>query len=329
MRRLNMKTVTTLVLFMLLALQLTATAETLLVVRQGSENFKEVLDSLKEEIDGDFEIVDEVLSKDSTYEKFAARVREVKPNLLVLLDNQAVGYAKKFNQESDDYAKNLRGVAAMGLNLRKELEGNVNISAVEYEVPAYTLITSYRFIVTKEVKNVLVFYRGSQHAEMIKVATEQLAKEGIALKAMDAEEFGTTNKDVNFFLQRNLLRELYRKDLDLVWVMSDSVLLNNDNFAEVWVSAARRNKIPFITGIKAFAEKDMGFCVYSASPNHKDLGVQIAQQIFALMDDEEMKADELGIEYILSVQKNINPGKIDEHKIELNKENMNDVKVNK
>lgn len=318
----------TLVLVMLLALQLSVSAEKVLIFRQGSTNFEKVAESVSGEIGEDFDVVDHILTKESKYKEFADKVRKEKPSLLVLLDNQAVDFAKKFNQEKDEYAKNLRGVAAMGLNLRKELDGNPNICGIEYEVPAYTMITQFRYFVTNDIKNVLVFYRESQHGEMIKVATEQLAKEGISIKAMNAEEYGTTNKEVNFYLQRNVLREVYKKDTDLVWVLSDSVLLNSNNFAEVWVSAARRNKKPFIAGIKAFSGIDMGFCVYSAAPNHTDLGNQIAEQVFTLMDDEEMKADEVGVEYILSVIKGVNMDILPTYGLDVDKEKMADVKVN-
>ena len=325
MRRMKMKNTLHILLFILLSSTLSVTAEKLLIFRQGSANFEEVVKSVKAEIDGELDIVDHVLSKDSKYKEFVDKTRAEKPDLLLLLDNKAVNFAKKFNQEKDDFAKNLKGVAAMGLNLRKELEGNKNICAVEYEVPAYTMITGFRYMVKSDIKNVLVFYRKSEQQAVIDNATKLLSKEGITLKAMDAEEYGESDQQVNFFLQRNVMREMYHSDTDLVWVISDSVLLNNDNFAEVWVSAARKNKKPFIAGIKTFASPDMQFCAYSASPNHTDLGTQVTEMIFALLDGST--PEEIGVEYILSVEKNANLKKISENNLELNEERMKDVKV--
>lgn len=312
-------------LFVLLSATLSVSAEKLLIFRQGSVNFEEVVKSVKAEIDGELDIVDHVLSKDAKYSEFVTKTRAEKPDLLLLLDNKAVNFAKKFNQEKDDYAKNLKGVAAMGLNLRKELKDNKNICAVEYEVPAYTMITGFRYIVKQDIKNVLVFYRKSEQQGVIDNAQKLLSKEGINLKAMDAEEYGESDEQVNFFLQRNVMREMYHSDTDLVWVISDSVMLNNDNFAEVWVNAARKNKKPFIAGIKTFASPDMQFCGYSASPNHKDLGTQVAQMIFALLDGSTPQ--EIGVEYILSVEKNVNLQKVSDNKLEVNEERMKDVKV--
>ena len=314
-------------LFTMLILTFNVSAEKVLIFRQGSANFEELVKSVKEEIDGELELVDHVLSDKATYAEFVQKTRAEKPDLLLLLDNKAVTFAKKFNKEADEYAQNLKGVAAMGLNLRKELKGNKNICAVEYEVPAYTIITGFRYMVKKDIKNVLVFYRKSEQQEVIDSAAKLLSKEGIKLNAMNTEEYGTEDKDVKFFLQRNVMREMYHKDNDLVWVISDSVMLDNDNFAEVWVNAARKNKVPFIAGLKTFADPDMQFCAYSASPNHRDLGSQVTEMVFALIDGST--PEEIGVEYILSVEKSANITKIKENGIETNPERMKDVKVSK
>lgn len=314
-------------LFIMLTVSLSVSAEKLLIFRQGSANFEEVVKAVKQEIGEELEIVDHVLTDKAKYKEFHDKTRAEKPDLLLLLDNKAVKFAKRFNSEKDDYAKNLKSVAAMGLNLRKELEGSKNICAIEYEVPAYTLITGFRYMVKKDIKNVLVFYRKSEQQSIIDNATALLKKEGINLQAMNAEEYGESDEQVNFFLQRNMMREMYHKGTDLVWVISDSVMLNNNNFAEVWVNAARKNKIPFIAGIKSFASPDMQFCAYAASPNHKDLGSQVTEMIFALLDGAT--PEEIGVEYILSVEKNANMKKIAANKIEVNPERMKDVKVEK
>ena len=283
-----------------------------LVFRQGSVNYQEVVNSVKEEVDGEFEIVDHILDADSSYNDFAKKVRAEKPNLLLLLDNQAVDFARKFNTEKDEFAKNLKSVAAMGLNLREILKGNKNICGVEYEVPAYSLITNYRFTVDKNIKTALVFYRKSEHEMMISTAEKQLAKEGITLKAIDTESRGSGKKEVNFFLKRNLIREIYHKNIDVVWVISDSVMMNNDNFGDVWLNAANRKKVAFISGISSFASEEMNFCVYAASPNHQDLGNQVAQLLFSVLSDGVEPA-EIGVEYILSVKKSLNKKKLREY----------------
>jgi ABC-type uncharacterized transport system substrate-binding protein len=312
-----------------LALHKNTYAEKILIFRQGSINFEEVAKSVKTEINNEYEIVEHIINKDSTYKEFKSKILKEEPDLLLLLDNHAVNLAKKFNQENSQYAQNLRSVAAMALNLRQELKGNKNICGIEYEVPAYTLITQFRYLVTKDIKSILVFYRQSQHQSMIDTATEQLKKEGITLKAMNTEDYGKSKKDINFYLQRNVLREVYKKDTDLIWVIPDSTLLNNENFANVWVNAARRNKKPFIAGIKYFSSPKIDFCIYSASPNHKDLGTQISEQIFTLLDDKAMAANELGVEYILSVNKDVNMKILPKYGLKTVRENMTDIEVHK
>ena len=253
----------------------------ILIVKKASKNFKEVSSVIKQEIGSDYEIVELDIDNNTEYSKFAAEVRKVRPKMLVLLDNEAVELAKRFNKEKDDYAKNLKAVASMGVNLQKVLKGNKNICGIAYEVPAYAIITDYKFIVKSNLKNVLVFYRKSEHQELIEKTRKQLKNEGVELIAVDAEKFGKRQKDIDFFLKKNLIWQTMKKSVDAVWVLSDNVLVSKTNFSQYWLPVSKRVKKPFLSGIKAFS-KDLSFCEYSVSPNHSDLGGQLAQMALSL-----------------------------------------------
>ncbi|MCM8526156.1 MAG: hypothetical protein NE327_06540, partial [Lentisphaeraceae bacterium] len=72
---------------------------------------------------------------------------------------------------------------------------------------------------------------------------------------------------------------------------------------------------------------DMQFCAYAASPNHRDLGSQVTEMIFAIIDGST--PEEIGVEYILSVEKTANMAKMSDNKIETIPERMKDVKASK
>ena len=78
------------------------------------------------------------------------------------MDNKSVNFAMRFNNSSDDYARKLRGVATMGLNLKKVLAENKNIAGVAYEVPAYLIITQFRYLVKAPISTILTIYRASE-----------------------------------------------------------------------------------------------------------------------------------------------------------------------
>ncbi|MEN9360041.1 MAG: hypothetical protein RL095_1576 [Verrucomicrobiota bacterium] len=284
---------------------LPAEAPTLLIFRKGSENFAECTSALAAAA-SDCRLVDAVMPENMQYEQFAAKIREVKPRLLLLMDNQAVSYARRFNQEPDDYARKLRSVAAMGLNLPKILAGNKLISAVEYEVPAYTILTQWRHLSGIKVEKALVFYRGSQHREMIHEASEQLAKEGITLRAIDCEVDGQGRDQVIATVKKLLPLEVGKGDAQAVWVLADSVLLCKETFSGTWVKTARGSKVAFVSGIAEFSGKKAGFCAFSASPDHKALGSQVANLALDVMEND----DEAKVDHILAVVKTLDEARL-------------------
>ncbi|MCJ8330659.1 MAG: hypothetical protein HRT89_05935 [Lentisphaeria bacterium] len=310
------------ILALLLGIPLAA-KDKILVCRKASSQFKDAYDSINAEVSEDYETVDYVIDKATTYAQFKAKIDKLKPALLVLMDNQAVKYAMAYNKEDYDYAQKLKGVAIMALNLRKILKGNKNICGIEYEVPAYTLVTSFRHIVDADIGSVTVFYRGSQHKEMIAVATAQLKKEGLELHAIDAEDKGADVRKVARYLIKNVKNKA--KKAELIWVIPDSGMLNKLTFGPAWVKTARTVKTPFLTGIDKFASPKMNFCTYSASPNHKDLGTQAGEMILSVLEGEEPV--ELGVEYILSVLKSVNVTKLEELGISLKHKNLKNVRI--
>jgi hypothetical protein len=277
---------------------LAADAPTLLIFRKGSDNFADCTRAFGSAA-ADCRLIDAVMPEKMSYEQFSSKIREIKPRMLVLMDNQAVSYARRFNQEPDDYARKLRSVAAMGLNLPKILSGNRLISAVEYEVPAYTILTQWRHVSGIKLEKALVFYRGSQHREMIKEASEQLAKEGITLRAIDCEADGKSREQVIAAVRKLVPSEVAQGDVQAVWVLADSVILCKETFAGIWVKTARTSKIAFVSGIAEFSGQKAGFCAFSASPDHKALGSQMANLALDVMEND----DEAKVDHILAVVK--------------------------
>ena len=302
-----------------------AFAGKLLVVRKDYDDFAMVKEGIQAEIRSAHQIVDFLVTDETKYETFAAKVREEKPDLLLLMDNISVALATRFNLESDDYAKKLKAVATMGLNLKKELKDSANLCGIAYEVPAFSIITQFRYLVVNPIKNVLVFYRKSEFAQTIEEAREQLARTGINLIALDAEAKGDSKDEIAKFLSDNLKEEVAGQKVDAVWVISDNGLLNEKTFGAIWVKRGRTFKIPFICGLEVFVSKKVNFCSYAAAPNHKDLGVQMATTALSILDEGQTPA-QIGVEYILSVVKTVNLDKLHSLGLQIGPERMKDVK---
>lgn len=311
--------------FLLVFAPTVAAAGKLLVVRKDYENFNLVKEGINAEIRSAHEAVDFLITDETSYETFAAKVRETKPDLLLIMDNISVAYATRFNQEPDEYAKNLKSVATMSLNLKKELKGSKNICGISYEVPAFSIISQFRYLVTNPIKNVLVFYRKSEFEQTIEEAREQLSRTGINLIALDAEANGDSKDAIVKYLSDHLKEEVNGTKIDAIWVISDNGLLNEKTFGAIWVKRGRTFKIPFICGLEVFVSKKVNFCSYAAAPNHRDLGLQVATQALSILD-EGQTPEQVGVDYILSVVKTANLDKLRSLGLTISPERLKDVK---
>lgn len=296
---------------------------TILVFRKKGESFKQVYESMKNELEDRYQFVD-IAKKKTNFEEFHKKIKEEKPIFLVLMDNKYINYGIKYNSESNH---KINGLALMGLNLKKILKGNKHIFGIAYETPAYTLITQYKNIAAHSVKNVLVVHRGSFFNERIQTASTRLKDERIVLRAIDAEKDGKTKKSVIDFVTKNLpLLAKDSKSYDLVWVLLDSGLLNSSLFNPVWIKTARSSSIPFIVGTEKLVSPKFNFAVFGISPDLVEYGQQAAQMADFHLNDKE-SPETLGVEDLISVKKVFNQTRAEELKLSYNKEKLSDTKI--
>ena len=92
---------------------------------------------------------------------------------------------------------------------------------------------------------------------------------------------------------------------DAVWVLLDSELLSQSLFTSIWIPAARKSGIPFITGSDVLVSREMEFATFAVTPNHPDLAAQAAQQVEQILQSH-IKPSEIGVENVVSVNKVLN-----------------------
>lgn len=290
-----------------------AHAKNVVIVRKGLADFDEVKKAIAMKLKS-HKVVDIVLTKDASYEEFEKPLMAAKPDVIVVMDNKFINYAMRLTEKT----KSLRGVATMGINLKKVLEGNKSLSGVAFEAPALQIVSKFRYIASKPVKTVLTVYQDDFRG-VVNDAKEQLARVGIKLVALKADT--DDDDDLKEFLEEAISEETIKKEkADAIWVMTDSVLLSPELFAEVWVPRSKSLKVPFLCGVDKFASKEMDFCVYSASPNYKDLGYQVADMVQDVLD----RGQATGVDYIVSVKRTINTEKLNRIGITVNQARLNE-----
>jgi len=273
------------------------------ILAKDSPAYLEVSEAIRRELGPKFCTHETRFRREESFESLSARVAPQKPELMVLMDNEGVDFGVRFNASSKSPVP---CVAIMGLNFKSLLKSNRWISGIAYESPAFSLVTQFRYVVGRPVRNVLAIYRRSLFSEMVDSAVSQLKLEGITLDAVNAEEQGSANDQVAEALRKGLARMSESPGrYDAVWVLLDSELLSQSLFTSIWIPAARKSGIPFITGSDVLVSREMEFATFAVTPNHPDLAAQAAQQVEQILQSH-IKPSEIGVENVVSVNKVLN-----------------------
>jgi hypothetical protein len=296
----------------------------ILFVRKGGDGFTEVYLEMKKELENHIN-TDFVITDKTEYGEFVAKVKQVNPDLLILMDNLSVNFAIKYNAE--DIANPKPGVALMALNLRQVLKGVSSIAGIVFETNPFSMLMEYRRIARKEVKNVLVFSRQSEFQSIVDVAREQLAQSSILLHVSEIAEQGKSRAELETEIKVQLKSFLsVAQKYDAVWVMLDSKLLSPNVFLTGWLPAAQQSNVAFVTGIEDFVKPSLEFAVFAVTPNLPNLASQAVQIIDEILSGSRAPS-EIGIEEIVAVNKIINIKRAKELGITLSESDLVDVKI--
>ena len=287
-------------------------AKSILIYRPGTiDQFDAVVSGLNKDIQDKYNAINLQVGKSYSYNYFKEKILQIKPELTVLLGNSMVEYALRFSAENSNTGKHSKFLATMALNLHTLIDDkqNTNFCGVSYEIPGSQIITQFRYLVNRPVIVVVVFYRGSKFQSQIDTASKELMKEGIFLRSIDVEEYGKDQANVIRFLYERFRSEISKPDVDAVWVLPDTGIINKQTFVPLWINGAKSTLVPFITGIDRFVEPRLEFCVYSASHDYPKLGSHIAEIAAKILDDGiDPKA--IGIEPVKWINHKINQKKL-------------------
>lgn len=279
-------------------------AATLMTVSFDGAEMRTVKETVARDLNK-HEHVEFIIDKNSDFDQFLAALQKHKPDFLALLDNKAVNFMKRLEEEKSKELKNIQAAATMALNLRHVLQDSKRICGIHYEVPAFTIITRFRSLIQRTITRVLAPYRASEFDWMINEARQQLQKEGIELIAVNVEANGRETAAINKLVEKTLTDEYSGKKIDAILVPTDNVILNKEAFAGIWLRKARSLKVPFLCNIEKFTSKEFDFCTFAAYPDLVALGHQLAEQINEALENGSSVA-ELGVDYIIGVQETLN-----------------------
>jgi hypothetical protein len=169
----------------------------------------------------------------------------------------------------------------MAVNIDRMLQGMKNATGIRYEIPVVTSAVNLRFLLDAPVEKVGVVSREFM-GTVIRRNSEYCAKEGISLVC-----YTLPNEKLDFaFSLRKGLKELFAKEkVNALWVVNDNVLLVPSLIENVWAPMAKKYKVPVIVGVEALVNPEMNFGSYAVLPEHRALGSQVSEVVYAIMDN--------------------------------------------
>ncbi len=281
-------------------------AKILFLTKEGVD-FEVVFETVEKQLKDKFEVIPFKTSKD---EDFLEKVKSIDPKLMIIMDNDPINFAVKYNAEN---SKKIQTLSLMGLNLKKLLKDNQSVCGVAYEVPFFTIATKFRNLTKSTVNSALVFYRGSIFEDLIKETKTQLAVEKIKLEAIDVEKVaGTTVESITEYLIAKGFDQAQK--VDVVWLMLDSFLLKPEIIQKFWIPLANEKNKILLTGTRALVNPKLKLATFGLSPNLEDLSGQISQQAEVILGDGDT-CKQVGVENLISVHQYGNSAMFEKHSL--------------
>jgi hypothetical protein len=275
--------------------------EPMLIVRRSGKDFDEVVKGMTEELSTDFTINDFIVLKETDVPTLVAKIKEIKPKIAVLLDNQSISLFKKYQSELPDTARIIPSVSLMGILIDRLIRDMKNATGIFYEIPIVTSAVNMRAVLGVRIKRVGVIHRKFMSG-FVEMNTKYCEKENIRIIPFELPDKET---DYSPIIKKGLKQLLKKDSIDAIWVPNDNALLTPVTIRDVWAPFTKESKIPVIVGVEVLVNPSLNFGTFAVLPDHIALGSQAADMVYDIKDNGWSVSDRK-VEPPLSVYKIIN-----------------------
>ncbi len=289
------------VALMLLCAPSLSFAERILILMPDMQPAQQIYTSLSDELAGEYEVEQFFIEPTTTVEALGEKFAAFNPSAVVMMNNPTLGLYRRYQAAQPEGTTFPPAIAVMVSFLQKELQGLTNATGIFFEIPSTTAFVNMRQISRSPIRKVGVLYR-DKFSDFIESQAKLAAPEQFELVTRRVRE-GSTIRDIRLGL-RQLIRD---EDVDALWVLNDNVLLTERTLVKGWLPETGRHldELPVIVGVELLASKDLRFGSYAVIPDLEALGVQTANLLFEL-EENEWQAGEWEPEMPLAVQQLLN-----------------------
>lgn len=252
----------------------------LFVAMPDSAHFHATRKSLLGEVKNGFDLVTFLVDPGTTSLGLGAAVEAAAPTCLVLMNNSTVRLYRDY-QHSRPGRRFPPAVVVM-TSFLEDIRGElINATGIAYEVPGVTAFVGLRAIINTPVSRVGVIHARYSRG-FIERQRSLAAKEHVEMFPVEVSNQPTLNEIRDAF---HFLKAVSR--VDTLWVLNDNRLLKDGRFVvEVWQPAIERLKVPVIVGAAPLVSPQAAFGTFAVLPDHAALGVQAANLIQDLAEED-------------------------------------------
>jgi hypothetical protein len=238
---------------------------------------REVWSSLNDELGREFRLVALRIDNAAGSQLIQLGIAKHKPVALVLMNNPTVAAYRTYQKQLGPGS-----FPPAVIVMTSFLDGHptqVNTATgISYEVPLITVVTNLRKIVPSSIERVGVILRPSLKG-FVERQSALAKREKTELVQMEV------SPDPNASEIKWALRKL-KGSIDALWILNDDRLLTPRLITEGWLPGLNeRPYCPTIVGAGSLVSPALSFGTFAVLPDHTALGVQTANVIFKIADN--------------------------------------------
>ncbi len=252
-------------------------ADNLLVVTPFSDNTFQLWESMKGELMDDLDVFTMEVDDQMDEPSLDGAVKKSSPSCVVLVGNRATRLYASYQSKHADAPPAVVLMASFAQEMVDQLRRGVGIA---YEVPGVTSFVALRSLFDRPTHRVGVLYRPKLERFMKKqIELAQMEKVEVVPRMIEGKPGA---RKIRLALRQLLDAE----KVDAVWVLNDNILLSESNLRGGWLPELRDTNLPVIVGVSSLVNSQLSFGSVAVVPDHEALGVQAANLIFDLWDED-------------------------------------------
>lgn len=247
--------------------------DTVLILLPEEERVLSLVDSLRHELEADFNVRLEPVTPKTSEWDIEGLVANHEPKVVVLLNNPTVHLYSSWAAKKRSCPISLILMSSFAGELVNTVP---NSTAISWEVPIATSVQGLRGLGLR-VSRVGVLYRRA-FSQQIEHERELARPEKADFIVQELGDHPSSRE-----LKAAIVR-LRRSKVDALWIPNDNGLLRPEFLTQVWAPYLQHFGSPVIVGVPTLVRGDLRLGSYATSPDLAALGVQAADRIYDISD---------------------------------------------